>query len=167
MRLATEPYYVSAPQDGGSIADASAVTKSAALKFAQLGVDRVIILDGPGGISRGGLLVLEFTTNAETQGYRPRYGLNAAGGLSTIAPSVPKGQFDGAQGVGWAPVLDLIAAGDPPVKYSPERKRCLAVLKAGGVVPANRNAEDIATDSCDVLWFLKHTIEPPARSSTG
>lgn len=159
VRLETEPYYVASPEDGGSLADSSAATKSAALRFAQLGIDRVIILDGPAGISRGGLLVLQFTANAETQNYRPRYGLNTSGGLSTIAPSVPKGQFNGAQGIGWEPVLDLAAADDPPARYSPARKRCLAVLAAGGVRPANRNAENIATDSCDVMWFLKQSVE--------
>ena len=72
----TDVRYIAIPADPGTISDASAAISSAVLRFRREGIDHVFISDGPAGIFAGTGLTLLFLENAQTQGYKPRYGFN-------------------------------------------------------------------------------------------
>ena len=73
------------------------------LRFRTEGVTHVIPVD------EDGVLTLLFTTSADGQGYRPRYGLGSQSGGTLIASQAPPSQFERAVGMGWLPVLDVPA----------------------------------------------------------
>src|SRR5205085_2545220 len=76
LSLATPPVYVSVPQTLQDFGAGSAAINNAVLKFSTLGIDHVMIADGPAGIFTGGGLSIEFLKRAESQQYYPRYGFD-------------------------------------------------------------------------------------------
>lgn len=137
----------------------AASVKSAELSFATNGVTHVIPFEENGSMS------LFFLTNARTQGYYPRYGINTGSAFEALlesgntAPS--KKQMAGAVGFGWFPSVDL------PAKYNPangpysndNRRHCLKVMADNGIKFTSGNAESIALASCAELYLLKTALD--------
>jgi hypothetical protein len=124
---------------------------AAALSFRRAGVDRVIVLDE-------GLATATYMREAERQGFRPRYALNSAMGPAWLAGSAAKAQLKGAQGVGFAPLLDVAAAGEPSATDG--RQRCEAIYRdakvaTGGRTPAGQFA---ALALCDDLFAVRSAV---------
>jgi hypothetical protein len=136
--------------------DQAAAVQSAELKFASSGVTHVISFEGNGGLS------LFFMNNAESQHYRPRYGVNTTSGLQVLVDGslVRPEQAHGAIGFGWAPGLDLNASRNPDNgPYSSDsRRHCVAVYKAHGISYTDANAESIALGYCNKLYLLRQTV---------
>lgn len=145
--------YLTVAHSAGEVGQTSADARAAVLKLAAQGIDHVLLVDGVAGAGSG-LLTLEFVLNAEAQHFRPRYGVNSYNALSVIVPSVPKGAFERALGVGWLPTADLFAADDPEAKASPARRRCMGLMAARGITFDNRAAQDTALGACDSVWYL-------------
>jgi hypothetical protein len=158
--------YVPGPQQYSDMAATSAAVSNAILKFRQQGIDHVVILDGVIGVCGGGCLVLEWTQQASSQQYTPRYGLNSTSGLSADAPSYPKEQLIGSVGVGWIPTYDLTATDYPPSKLPPLGRLCLQIMRDAGI-----NTSDIHTQLavCDQLFFIQQVlgkVEGPLNQAT-
>lgn len=131
---------------------------SAVLRFKARGVDHVQFVDV------SGLLALQFMQYAESQQYRPTYGLSSANSLSAIRGGVSPNQLEGAMGVGWMPSLDV---SDHP-GFSATAARCLAVLDKDGRDTSDVVARAMALWTCEAIMFFQAAMErAPEHTAAG
>jgi hypothetical protein len=98
--------------------------EAAVLRFRSEGVTHVISTDQ---------FLFVFGTKAETQNYRPRYGISTANAPYVLMQTtVPERQMVGSVGVGSLPGLDVDAQRDPG-NLVPGAARCDAILKKAGL----------------------------------
>lgn len=126
--------------DGNVMSDIS----QAVLRFKQEGVTHVFP-------QTPGVLIL-FARAAESQNYRPRYGVSTDSQPNFIQNNVPKEQLAGALGVGWVPTADVDKARDPG-DVSAAQKRCRKVMEEAGQDPSK------GLTTCDAMNFLVSAIE--------
>jgi hypothetical protein len=126
------------------------------LKFHSSGVTHVLVFE------EDGVLSLLFGNNADSQGYRPRHGVNSQNGTQALVDSgaYPRGQLPGTVGIGWFPGIDITPAentnGGP---YSNDtRRRCIALYHAAGVDYEEANAAAIALGTCTQFWWLREVM---------
>jgi hypothetical protein len=145
--LARAGYPPAATYSYSSSGAGSGTEASAAVQFRAKGITHVI---------GTGLNSYLFMTPAETQGYRPRYGVstfNAPGVL--LQNNVPKPQLSGALGIGVDPTADVDTAHDPGIVSASERS-CLATMHAVGQnFNGRRLAEAVALFDCDVFHLIR------------
>jgi hypothetical protein len=111
-----DPVFVKFPERASDAGEISAQLSNTVLRFRSEGVTHVMIFE------LNALLTVLFMTNADTQGYRPRYGMDTQNGGQVIVGSVPEAQLEGAQQVGWLPMFDVL---DTP--EWPAQQECLAL----------------------------------------
>lgn len=134
-------------------------TASAVLRFKGLGIDRVVML-APGG---GALAI--FASQADSQGYYPRYGIStydAPANLEKLmAQTGVERQLDGAVGVGFMPGRDILDAYAAPL--SPRERACFDIVRkrTGANYSARQQdgAAGVALGACEQLAFLKAALE--------
>ena len=124
---------------------------SAVLRMKANNVTHVQIVDV------SGLMAIQFMQHAESQAFRPRYGLSSANSLGAVAASASPNQLRRSIGVGWMPSLDVPAARDPGP--TPAGKQCLDILRAAGKQMSDRVAESLAIWSCETIFFFKAAME--------
>ncbi|MEA2535677.1 MAG: hypothetical protein QOJ93_3488 [Actinomycetota bacterium] len=161
IKPATDPIYVSVPQSVGALSDTSAAMSAAVQKFKTLGIDHVMIVDGPAGVFSGDGLTLEFMTQAKSQNYYPRYGGNSknAPGFG-INPSdemdqglfVDQADYDKSNDVGW--------------HTNKAREECFKLMTDAGYPPQNQSVEAFGGAFCDVAFFLQQVINSLSVLST-
>jgi hypothetical protein len=98
-----------------------------------------------------------FATQAETQHYRPRYGVSTFNTpVLFLQGVVPDAQLAGALGSGFDPTLDVDAAHDPSRAEMPAVAQCEAIAKADGLVYSDdrRFAHGVLYDTCDILQLI-------------
>ena len=97
--------------------------------------------------------------DADSQRYRPRYGVNSQNGVQALIDSggYPKTQLPGTVGIGWLPGIDITPAENPDNgPYSNDaRRRCIALYKAHGITFSDPNAEAGALGICSSFWFFR------------
>ena len=110
-----------------------------------------------------GVLSLLFSREADTQGYKPRYGSNTQNGWQALADAgtVPAGQLPGVVGIGWLPSIDVPASENTDNgPYSNDaRKRCMKLMKDNGETYADVNAAAVALGACDSFWFFREVMK--------
>jgi hypothetical protein len=137
--------------------DLTASMQSTILRFRADGVTHVMLVD-TGGI---GLL---FMPQAESQGFRPRYGMHSWGKPAQIQGEVPAAQLKNAVGGGWNPTVDVDGGYRP--KDNAAALRCLKVMHDAGQQPDASLARESAFIYCDTTFTLKqmadraHSLEP-------
>ena len=148
----TQTAYIMVPQTLGAVSDMSAAVSSAVTKFRTLGIDHVIVFDGPAGVWAGAGLTFEWMNQAESQKYYPRYGQNAnnAPGWDVL----PADQQDKA-----IAVLDSDFAPrfDQGWHQNKTRQKCFKIMADAGlpVADSNENDEGIAAQVCDIIFFVQ------------
>lgn len=134
-----------------------AAVSSAQLTFAQNGVTHVIPFESNGGLSE------LYLAAARPQNYYPRLGISSASGTQALfdAGVADKKQIQGATGFGWIPGLDVHANYNPDNgPYSNANRRyCLNVMKANGIVFDSSNAQGIALGICAELYLFKTALD--------
>lgn len=132
---------------------------NAILRFRAAGVDRVIFVEA------GGAVTFLFMNEAESQGYRPKYGLHTLNIPEFQADDqAPAAQLDGAIGVGWVPGDDLDEAQYPPGLTGVDR--CLEIFRAAGVSTGVSPASSLGY--CDAIFLLKEALErAPSLDAAG
>lgn len=120
---------------------------NAVLRFRSSGITHVMFLQDRPSAS------LFFMMQAESQGYRPLYGLNTQDGGQLIANSVPPEQLEGAMGVGWKPFIDVPTGEDPGTNDA--REHCLELMRDGGQEFTDRNSMLVAQVHCDMGYFIQ------------
>ena len=106
--------------DASSLDRESSDMSNAVLQFRSAGVTHVLSSESD---------VLLFMTAADSQHYRPRYGLNSYhAAAAQMQGTVPATQLVGSMGVGWLPATDVDSAHNPgPV--GPGEKRCRQIMR--------------------------------------
>jgi hypothetical protein len=132
---------------------------AAALSLRRAGVNRLIVLDE-------GIASATFMREAERQGYRPTYALNSAMGPAWLAGVAPAAQLKDAQGVGFAPVLDVGAAGEPTPPDT--RRRCESIYRDGKVAIGDRTpaGQFAALALCDDLFAIRDAVASADGTAT-
>ena len=127
-------------------ADGSTDFSPAVLQFKGKGVTHVIVVDSS---------LLPFQLSANSQKYRPRYGVTSYNAPQTLLESnSPAGQLDGGLGTGWSPSLDVSDANDPG-DTGPAEPECKAILAKGGqTFSGKRLAEAVAFAFCDGIRLI-------------
>jgi hypothetical protein len=137
------------PQDEAELGLRDQQVSNVVLQFKAAGVDRVIFVRGDG-------LALSFMTVAESQAYRPGYGLTTfevpVGGTGGAPPA----QLRGAHAAGWVPESDL-APSEPPSWGA--RDRCLDHLRDLGFEFSGHADRLIALAVCDAVWFVEAAMD--------
>ncbi len=123
--------------------DASQGQNSSVQYFNGNGVDHIIVAD---------LELTAFQNSAQTQQYKPRYGISTYNDPYTNLETLsPKGANNGALGIGWAPAYDVSDQNDPGSTGKGEAT-CLALNKAAGQnFSGKRTARLFAFAACDAL----------------
>jgi hypothetical protein len=143
-------------QSNGDTGALAAAVSSAVLRFRQDGVTHVIILD------ERALITLLFIREADSQRFRPRYGLNSQNGVQVLVDggNLNPQQLNGALGVGWSPQLDVPASQntDNGPYSNNARRKCMALMRAKGFTFSDANAEAIALGDCNSLYFFQQVM---------
>lgn len=144
--------YVNHHQSLSDLSGQTAQVQSAVLKFASQRVTHVVNFDDNGTI---GLFLMNA---AESQGYRPRYGVTSGSEAQYLlqSGSAPAAQLQGALGIGWHTILDVPYRNWLTDKHSsPSRRRCGQVLSRAGIQAQSVFAATLAAGLCDALFTLE------------
>jgi hypothetical protein len=157
LALATAPVYVHAPQNVQDLGSTSADVNSAVLRFSTLGIDHVLLLDGPIGVCAGGCLGFEFLNRARSQQYYPRYGFNDNNQpvAAQQAGLYPNDELRGSVSVGWG---DIDKSYDAGWHLNASRERCYALMRKHGIDLSSVNAQANALTACEELWFMQAVV---------
>jgi hypothetical protein len=126
----------------------------AVLRFRSEGVNLVVFS------SASAIPPLLFMRQANSQGWAPNYALSDADDSNTLGQFVPRQQATKIKGVGAQPISN-VAVRDHP--HSASEKRCLAIMRAGGVSGNDRRSNLTAEPYCEALW----DFEAIAKRVTG
>jgi hypothetical protein len=143
----TEEIAVSSPESVAGFSSSSSQISNAILRMRNSGVSHVMFLEN------AGILPFLFMPAAESQGYRPRYGLSSNDIPATQEDQVPKVQLVGSVGVGWLPGSDVANENYPP--GNAVHDQCLAVAKAAGTSESGFYVQP----PCDTLLFLRTVLD--------
>jgi hypothetical protein len=150
---AEEVRYIAVPAAAGSIAEASAAISNAVLSFRSAGIDHVFIGDGQAGIFAGAGLSFLFLTNAESQGYRPRYGFNSNN--SPDFDSHPPEQLVGMLAID---SYDTSPENDEGIELNPVRERCFQVMRDAGLPVGQAQTQAVAIGACAAAWWVEAVV---------
>ncbi|MCU1600087.1 MAG: hypothetical protein JWO22_796 [Frankiales bacterium] len=137
-----------APVDETYYSTSNADVSGYVLKFKSDGISHVIMCD---------LGLFVFAEQAETQHYRPRYGVSTFNTpILFLQGVVPDAQLAGALGSGFDPTLDVDDAHDPGNAALPAAAACRATAAQHGVSygPQRRFARGVLYDTCDILGLI-------------
>jgi ABC-type branched-subunit amino acid transport system substrate-binding protein len=133
------------PVEGTSdLPQAANEASAAVLKMRTAGVDRVLFLGS--GLS----LPFVFPTVAESQGYRPHYGITSDDGPDFMATNAPAQQMTGAMAVGWEPQYD-VPNSDAVLKANAVWRGCAQVMRKAGFTPRDGRR-------CTAIYFLEQAL---------
>jgi hypothetical protein len=158
---ATDVRYIAVPAAAGSIAEASAAISNAVLSFRSQGIDHVFIGDGQAGIFAGAGLTFLFLSNAQSQGYFPRYGFNSNN--SPDFDSHPKEQLVGMLAID---SFDTEAKKDEGIELNPVRERCFEVMRAAGLPVGQAQTQAVAIGACEQAWFAEAIVSRAGDDTT-
>lgn len=129
-----------------------AALQNAVLRFQSAGVTVVAFVSNVAPTE-----AILFTQAAENQGYRPGYALTSNAQPIALALNVPPAQLRNMRGIGWLPSLD-VGVSKVPQRSAPQG-RCLAMLKAQGVVPASDADFYLAYTVCESVFALERLLQ--------
>jgi hypothetical protein len=113
-------------------------------------------------VETGGAAPFLFMPAAESQGFRPRYGLNSMNALYFLQANDPAPQLHGSIGIGWYPSDDTNGAHRV---NTPNEGVCLQIFRQVGYTDADL-AETMGY--CDTLLLLKQALDSaPAVNVAG
>lgn len=131
-------------------------------RFQREGVTNVMFL------GEGGNYPFTFMPAAENQLYRPKYAVRSDHGpaVQLQTQNVPPEQLRNAIGIGWSPLQDVDAGGDPGANAADVL--CLEIFKKAGLPMNDRGARFVAMTYCGGLLFLHQAMaKAPSVTSAG
>ena len=132
---------VSRPPSASGAADTASQLSSAILKMRTDGVTHVVF------VPTGGAVPFVFMSEAEGQGFRPRYAMNSLDIPVFVAEQAPASQLHGSLVIGWSPPSDVEYAQEPTPKNE-WRQRCHDLANIASMARY-----------CDGLFFLKAALD--------
>jgi hypothetical protein len=146
----THEAVISTPQSVGDFGQMGAQLQNAILQFQSRGVNRVIFNEWASQIP------FFFTTQAEEQGFRPRYGFTSVNLPGTVEQQADKAQLQGAVAVSWLPAQDVHTEKQEPRQGASEIiRKCLKWVNDNGYKSASRL---YVGTYCDSLYFLQQAL---------
>lgn len=142
-----------------SAGPASAAIQSAALRFRSHGVDRILMVSDYEQVT-----LLLMSNYAESQHWRPGYMLSSTAQTEVMRPNIASGQWPQLHGIGWSPGLDIDDPHQPP---SAADKRCLGLIKDGGVSVSGWQNVYVATTICSDVFFLDAALRKSGGNAAG
>jgi hypothetical protein len=151
----TKEIAIATPASLSDFGGMSGALNNAIVQFRSAGVDHVMF-------AASGELPFFFMSQAESQSYRPRYGLTTNDVPSTqVGRGVPAAQFTNALAAGWEPTNDV---GDAHITSPwPGLQLCLSIMKKYNVPP-----DGYYSDShCDSMFLMRRVLEAHPVFSVG
>ena len=143
----TEEASVITPQSVSDFGPMNAQLSNIILRFRSSNVSHVLFAE------YNGIVPFFLLPQAESQGYRPRYGFSSIDLANTQQGNAPAAQLKRSVVVGWLPPEDIDIRDD---KRGGNAAICLKILKDAGVGDPSR----LYTQStCDSLFFLKAALD--------
>lgn len=144
--------------DASSLNNESASMSNAVLQMRNAGVTHILSSESD---------VLLFMTAADSQHYRPRYGLTSYHAPAVqLQGTVPSTQLVGSMGVGWLPVSDVDAGHDPGPVSSGETS-CRSLMHAAGQNGTSASAEIVEFAICDGVRLIASAVDAVKDPSSG
>lgn len=155
VRIAEE-VAITSPASLADFGSTSSQVSAAILRFRASGVERVLFLEN------AGILPFFWLSEAEAQGYRPRYGLTSIDIPTTLSSQSPPDQLQGALVVGFNPANDVYPRDNPG---GAAWERCQARTDAGSINKGGPIYTFFTDPICDTFQFLEHVV-PRLRDAT-
>ena len=149
-RLAAAGYPVTTYQyDASNLNNESASMSNAVLQMRNAGVTHILSSESD---------VLLFMTAADSQHYRPRYGLTSYHAPAVqLQGTVPATQLTGSMGVGWLPVSD-VDSGHSPGPTSSGETSCRALMHGAGQDTSTASVAIVAFAICDAVRLTSAAV---------
>jgi hypothetical protein len=141
---------VSTPKSVPEFGGMSTEFNSAILRFKQARVTHLIMIENASEMP------FFFVKQAESSGFRPRYGFNSYDLPQTVASQSPAAQLKDALAFGWMAPSD-IPYGDHP-KGKTAWDRCDRIMKAAGFTSYQGSDGFYYDNACDAVFFLEHAL---------
>ena len=135
-----EEVALSQPGSAAAAGDTATQISAGILRLRSAGATHVLF------VPTGGAVPFIFMTEAENQGFRPRYGMNTLDIPYFVNDQANAAQLHGALAVGWSPASDVYKPDEPS---SPRRELCYE-LTDGYRAPQR---------FCDAVFFLKDALD--------
>lgn len=142
----TDEFKASDASAVGDLGRAGQEMSSAVLRFQASRVDVVLFANTAGG---GPSL---FMPTAESQQYRPNYGISSYEFLRTAVTLAPKEALARSVGPGWLHGYDLTDASSLP--KNPERDKCVKIFRDGGITVDDKTTLTIGA-VCEAVFLLR------------
>lgn len=143
----TDELTISTPKGVSDFGAMANELNAAVLRMRSRGVTHVLMLEN------NGIIAYFFLDQAESQGYRPRYGFNSMDVPQVIQKQNGPEQLTGAVVAGWMPTSDYATADHPGGNAAWEQ--CAAIMEAAGIEPVDYYVHP----RCDSFLFLKAALE--------
>lgn len=147
------------PEGAGDLADTVAVFKGAVLKFKSEGVTTVMAVT-----TAESVVWAFFASEAENQGYRPRYLVTSDAQPHVMATNsgaltIPPEQIKNVRGFGWKPIIDIgPKAPARTASQDVQRKLCLKMSSTAGnaITGSGTDTGKLSWyfDMCDTVLFV-------------
>ncbi len=147
----TDVSVIKTPQSVSQFSAMAGELSNTILQFRSKGITHVVFDE------YASIVPFFFLTQAEDQGFRPRYGFTSINLMGTLEAQHGKEQLHGSIGVSWLPGQDYGRAfrEDPRYGKGGAFEECFAIVEAGGY---DRSRLYDGTH-CDSLFFLKKALE--------
>lgn len=142
----TDEIEIETPDSVAAFGSMNSELSNAVVRLRANGVNRVIFF-----ATHGEMAVFYFQ-QAESQGYRPTYGLSSMESMRLQSEQGPANQFEDAVGVGWLPQFDVFTDDDPGGSATADL--CKRILQDAGLQGgAGRHTH------CDNVFFLSTVLD--------
>lgn len=131
--------------------NSGAQLSNAELAFASAGIDRVMIH----GVSEGPSMA-QFTSVAESQGYRPGYIVSSLGNLALNNGTIQPAQARNIHGFGWLPMEDVAVADYGPLNSA--QARCVKMLKSQDITLSATADYVFAFQICEPMFVYEAAL---------
>ena len=153
--------YTTYPYTVEQNSDYIAGIQSAMLKFRTEGVTHILTLETSGAMAYFGM------KNAESQGYRPKYGLGSPSAFQysqqNQSDDVKANQLPNVTGVGWVPFDDTA---DAQFVAPPGWARCQAEYRKGDTTFSTQDAGQVGAAICSEVWLLEQGLRAAGNDLT-
>lgn len=131
------------PDSTAGIANSAAPVQSAVLQMRNENVNKVLMLCAG--------CAMFFMQAADSQAYRPEYGLSSMDRPFLLPPQVPATQLAGAVGIGWLPLNDVPMDQAPP--RSASGRLCDSILRPTGEA-TRQGPRFVGSSYCEALLLM-------------
>lgn len=145
---AADVAYTTEPPSVSALGSSATELSNVILRFRSENIDHVMF------VGTQGAAPFLWMPQAESQGYRPRYGFTSADFPYVVQANAATAQLRDAIGMGWTPVRDVNFSQDPG--GNPAAARCEAIMAKAGNKTPDRSADwQSHIAPCEAMFFFE------------